>query len=283
MDLSLNGNVRKNMALVRNSICFLAIMSSAYGADVSKSSTELDAAPAKNYNIGFSALVGSSLHRTNDIDHSLSTEFSVTPSVNLGEGYTFIASLSGVKNLKGERKFAIGNGSLALAKSIRKFGDLNISAVASAVVPLSETTKDIQTLRTSLKLAPKFSYKASDNASISYSPGVKVNFHEFKTSLTGASNTQYSLSNSAALNYNVMDLFGISLTGAYARSFTYAGNSRDYYSFGQSLSFSPTAATGVVIGHSIGGNPLSANGIDSDINIFNSRESSVYAGFSFTY
>lgn len=110
-----------------------------------------------------------------------------------------------------------------------------------------------------------------------------MNFHEFKTSLTGKSNTQYSLSQSAAFSYNVADLFGISLTGAYARSFTYNGNSKDFYSLGQSISFAPTDATEIVVGHSIGGNPLSANGIDSDIEIFNSRDSSVYAGFSFTY
>lgn len=283
MDLSLSYNMRKIMALVRNSICFLAIMSSAYGADVSKSSTELNPAPSKSYNIGFSSVLESSLHKTSDLDHSLSNEFSITPSVQLDDGYTFVAGLSGVKDLKGERKFDMGNGFIALSKSLRQFDKLSISATASAVIPLAETTKDIQTLRTGIKLSPKFSYKATDNASISYSPGVKVNFHEFKTSLTGKSNTQYSLSQKAVFSYNVMDLFGISMDGAYSRSFTYNGNSKDFYSFGQSISFAPTDATGIEVGHSIGGNPLSANGIDSDINIFNSRESSVYAGFSFTY
>lgn len=271
------------MNLVRNSICFLAIMSSAYGADVTKSSTELDAAPSKNYNVGFSSVLQSSLHKTSDLDHSLSNEFQITPSISLGDGYTLVTGISGAKDLKGERKFSMGNGFIALSKSLRQYDKLSISASASAVIPLAESTKDIQTLRTGIKVAPKFSYKATDNASLSYSPGVKVNFHEFKTSLTGRSNTQYSLSQTASFSYNVMDYFTIGLGGAYARSFTYNGNSKDFYSIDQSLSFAPTESTGIEVGHSIGGNPLAANGIDSDINIFNSRESSVYAGFSFTY
>ncbi|MFT6069292.1 MAG: hypothetical protein ACJAT2_002776 [Bacteriovoracaceae bacterium] len=283
MDLSLNGNVRKNMALVRNSICILALMSTAYGAEVSKSSTELNPAPSKNYNIGFSSVLASSLHRTSDIDHSLSNKFSITPSISLDGGYTFIAGLSGTKDLKGERKFHMGNGFIALSKGLRKFDNLSISASLSAVIPLAEATKDIQTLRTGIKLSPKFSYKATENSSLSYSPGIKINFHEYKTSLVGTSNTQYSLSQSASYNYNAWDLFSISLGGSYARSFTYNGNSKDFYSLSQSISFAPSDATGIEVGHSIGGNPLSANGTDSDINIFNSRESGVYAGFSFTY
>ena len=271
------------MALVRLITIMLLFISSAFGAEVSKVSTETEEAPSKNYSIAFGSVLESSLHKTDDVDHALSNEISISPSYTFLNGVKLTTAISGVKDLKGERKFTLGNGAIALSTTLRTYDKLTIVGATSLTIPLKESTKKIQKLRTSVKLSPVFVYAASDNISLSYNPAVRVNFHEYKTSLEGKSNTQYSLSNKASASYNVMDLFSIGIEGLYARSFTYRGNTKDAYSFSQSISFAPTEATGIELGHSIGGNPLSANGIDNEIEIFNSRDSSVYAGFSFTY
>lgn len=283
MELSDNGNVRKNMALVRLIAIISLIATSAHGAEVSKKSTAKVEKPSKAYNVTFSSVLTSSLHKTSDIDHQLSNEFSIAPTYSLGNGYTLLSSISGTKDLKGERKFHLGDASFGVTTTLRKFDKLKISGTALSTIPLSEGTKDYQQLRTSITLVPKLSYSAMKGLTLAYSPSAKVNFHKFKTSLTGASNTQYQLANTAVVSYSGLGWMAATATATYLRKFTYGGNSSDVYAFSQTLTFLPTDVTSVSIGHAFGANPLQPNGVDNDIEVFDSRKSSVFAGFSYTY
>lgn len=271
------------MLLARLSIIICLFGSSAFGAEVSKSSTALDSKEKKNYTVTFDSTLSSSLHKTSDINHSLSNDLSISPTYSLDNGYTLFGTVGGTKDLKGERKFYMGNAAVGVSTTLRKYEKLTIKGSAVATIPLSESTKDNQQLRTAVKVSPKFIYKVADGFSAVYVPNAKINFHKYKIALSGASNTQYTLGNTAVLSYSGFESVSLTATASYYRSFTYGGNSKDAYGLTQSLSFVPTEATSVTLGHAIGGNPLQADGINNEIKIFDERSSSVFAGFSFTY
>jgi len=275
--------MRKNMALVQLFIFFLLMGTTAFGGEMSKNKTGLNAEEKKSYNITFGSVLTSSLHELDSNDHQLSNEFSISPTFDLGQGYTLFSSIAGTKDLKGERKFYMGDGSVGVSTTLRKFGDLTITGTSAVAIPLSEGSKDIQTLRTSISLIPSFKYSVNKSIKLSYTPSAKLNIHEFKTSLTGSSNTQYQLGNTAAFVFTGLDWVTAVATATYLRKFTYRGNTSDVYAFSQSLSFTPTPATSISVGHAIGANPLQPNGIEQEIKVFDERKSSVFTGFSFTY
>lgn len=271
------------MALAQLFIIMLLMSTSASGGEMSKNKTDLKTEEKKGYNITFGSVLTSSLHKTSDIDHQMSNEFSISPTFDLGQGYTLLSSIEGTKDLKGERKFYMGNASVGLTTTLRKFDDLTIAGTALATIPLSEGTKDLQQLRTGITLVPKFVYSAAKGLRLVYTPSARINFHEYKTALNGASNTQYQLGNTAAISYSGFDSVALTATATYLRKFTYRGNTSDVYAFTQSITFIPTDVTSVTLGHALGANPLQPNGIDQEIEIFDERNSSVFAGFSFTY
>jgi hypothetical protein len=275
------------MNLVRNSICFLAIMSSAYGADVSKSSTVLEdtqiSKEKKDYNIRFETTFGSSLHKPSDEDHILSNDISILPTIDLPMGFTLVGSLGANKNFKGERKTEITDGLIGVSRKIRRFGDLTLSGSATSIIPLSENSKKNTQLRTAITLKPTLSYKLRDDINLSYAPSAKVYFHKYKNALTGASNTNYQLKNIAALSYSGFEALTLIASASYSRNITYRGNTTDAYAFAQIASYTTTENTSVSIGHALGSSPLKANGIDQEIKLYDERKSSIFAGFSFTY
>lgn len=271
------------MPLARQLFIFALLIGTASGAEVSNLSTADSFDTPKLYNLSFSTAFSTSLSTIDDPNKQISNEYLITPSFDLPFDTTGFAVLSGNKDLKGQRKFKLNDAAFGLSKVLREYGAFSISGKAIVTLPLSKESKKNQQLRTAIKLGPTLSYRFANGLQASYSPSIKLSFHKFKNAKSGASNKQYSLSNSASLSYGLFERLIIAASGSYSRSYTYRGTSQDSYGLSQSIVFLPTSNTDITIGHAIGGSPLDSNGIDTEIEIFNNRKSSVFAGFGYTY
>jgi hypothetical protein len=245
------------------------------------------AKPAKKWSVSVGATLNTSLHRNTDQDKQLSSDFSIGPSYKFDNGVRIGTSLSGSKDLLNEREWNWNNSYISLSKSLGSFSGVKVGGLALVHIPLSEYAQDYQKLRTGIMLAPSFAYSLSsiglERISLSYRPSITRYFHQYTTSLTGGSNTQYSFGNRLGMNFSISDAAYFALNGSYARSFTYLGNEKDSYSFSSALGYSPTPHSSVEIGHANGGSPLAANGKDIEIEVFNNRDSSVYMSFGYQY
>ena len=85
------------------------------------------------------------------------------------------------------------------------------------------------------------------------------------------------------MNFSISDAAYFAFNGSYARSLTYLGNEKDSYSFSSAFGYSPTPNSSIEVGHANGGSPLATNGKDIEIEVFNSRDSSVYMSFGYQY
>jgi hypothetical protein len=249
--------------------------------------SQISAKKSKSWSLSAEASLGTSMHHFDDPDKAISTDFSLSPTYKVGKGITLFGSVSGNKDLKGERLWTWGNSALGLSSSLGKTEYISTSGSLIATLPTSEAAKDYQKMIAGLTVAPKFSLRTNklgfENFGISYAPSATVYFHEYTTSLTGGSNKQYLLSNSLSLSYTITDevsLFGV---GKYGRSITYKGNQSDFYSFVAGASYAPTANTSLTAGVAQGGSPLAANGYETDIDLYDARAASMFFSFGFAY
>lgn len=247
------------------------------------SSTTTTTKASSNWSLNLSNSFNSSLHSSSDEDHAFDTDIAIQPVYSLSNGAILTAYISGNKDLKGERLFSWNDVVLGISKTMVKQGDFSMSGKISSYIPLSESSKDDRKLQTGFAIGPSFSYGFADqgmeNLSMLYSPSIRLNFYEFETSLKGRSNTQYSLRNTLGFSYSMTESLDFSLTGRYARNFTYNGNQKDSYELSQELGMTLTPETSLAIGHITGGSPLAPNGENTDIDIFDSRESTIYISF----
>lgn len=242
----------------------------------------------KNYLINLSTFFNTNLYDfQSKADKSFANSSSIAFTYTMKNGYRIASSIGLAKNLTGERKLLARDSSIRLIKS---FGAINeyISLVASGALtlPFSKASHKTAGLITRLRVAPTLIVKTSDllpGSILFYSPSLSYSIHEFKTLSNGESNSQYSLGHSLALGYSFLGSFYVQLSGAYSRRWTYQGRSNDSYSFDQSVNYTIGNGLTGVAGHSIGGNALAVNGQNSDVQIFDSRESSFYMGLVYTY
>jgi hypothetical protein len=242
----------------------------------------------KNYQLSLSSFFDTNLYDFSDKDSkSFANSSAIALTYKLESGYRVASSISVAKNLTGERKLLARDSSIRLIKSFGKMNEyFSLVGSAALTVPLSKASHKTAGLITRLRVAPTLIFNISKlipGGNLFYSPSLSYSIHEFKTLSTGASNSQYSLGHSLAFGYSFLSAFYIQLSGAYSRRWTYQGRSNDSFSFDQSLNYTIGSGLTAVAGHSIGGNALASNGQDSDVQIFDSRESSFYMGLVYTY
>jgi len=228
------------------------------------------------YSGELSATHSSGLQKVDAIDYSSSADLEASFAATYA-GTKYSISASTTKELTNQRELHLNNAYLGAARSLYKFNDeLSLSGSTKITIPLSEAAKDYQRLKTGISLTPTLSYKPVAGLSISYSPSAQMNFHEYKISLTGASNYQYVAGNTLAASYSFSSGVYVYANASYSRLFSYDGNTKDSYRFTQLIGL-PLGQYEISAGHVMGGSPLAANGVETDVRFFDSRDSTIFA------
>ncbi len=235
------------------------------------------------YSVTLSTSAVSSFHRFDSIDKTFGSDYGIT-GVYSFDGFSVIASTSGFQDYRGERKWYWGDASLGLYRGLGTMGRINVSGTLTGIIPMSENNKDYRRMYTGLIAAPLFSLRMDRygvaGLTLSYRPSASMYFHQHEVALNGSSNTRYSFGQRLRASYAITERIYFGLSASYARSFTYAGNSRDSYGFLSSLGFQLGQKTSLEMGHSTQGNPLKANGIDNELVFFNLRDSIAFVSLA---
>lgn len=265
--------------------CALLVVSPlSHSAQTSVQTLSTEAANEEAFKLSGSltTYVSTGLQRRDSVNASTSSDAELALRLKISDfTYGFDGSVS--KELTGQREMTLNNAALSAGTTIFKPNDdFSISAKLSATLPLSERSKDYQHQITGIGLSTGFKYQATEDLTISYTPRATLNFHEFKIAEDGTSNYQYTLANTLSFDYALSESFTLSAMAKYSRLTSYAGNSKDKYDFDQSISYD-FAPYSVAIGHSIGKSPLAANGVETEIKLFDSNDSTIYGQFGFSF
>lgn len=164
-----------------------------------------------------------------------------------------------------------------------------LTPFASAVIPASKNSTKRDELKTALSVGASFGIipdgiaPAKDGA-WSFAIGLTAgrNFHSYETDINGKVLNRYSSNQTLNLGYSYKDFsFGIEFINK--SRWTYEGNVRNAYEHSEEIGYNINDNFNVAIGHSNGGSGLKANGVDSNLELVNENDSSVYAtlGLSF--
>lgn len=231
----------------------------------------------KVYSANFSAGINSNLLKSSTTDHTLDSDFNLSVSLKPAPDNAFTLSLGAVKDLKNEREFFWSDGSLSFSQRLYRTPDYSVSGLLLAVLPMSKDSRENQGLRTGILLAPTITSGFTTESFVaSFRPSVRYNIHRYRTSRVGGSNTEYALSARLTVSYSFTDLISASAVNTYTRNTTYYGNTKDAYSFIQSIDYQATPELALSIGHANGGSALAPNGVDTEINIYDDISSTVF-------
>jgi hypothetical protein len=166
---------------------------------------------------------------------------------------------------------------------------ITITPFLSAVAPTSQVTIKRDQLKTALAVGASFGIipdgiaPAKEGAwTLAVSLTAGQNFHSFSTDINGKVLNKYSSNQTLNLGYMIGD-FNASVELINKSRWTYEGNTKNAFAHSEELGYSINDHYSAAIGHSNEGGALKANATDSNFDLINENDSTVYAtlGISF--
>lgn len=276
--------------MTKNKSILLILLASMASAQSGTSTTSVQSVtkPAKSWSLSIATSLETDALQTDNVDKAYSNSTSFGIGYKLPKDFKISASIILDKELTGYREEKFRDPSISLSKKLPNLGKfVTTSAKLGTKIPLSEASKKTTSLQTSLSTSATAVYDASKHItkglSFAYNAGIINNFHEFKVTTSGKSNTQRTLTNSLVIDYSINDNLGLSFDNTYYRNYTYNGNSNDFFSFDQSITYSHDLGVSVSLGHAIGGSALAINGRESNVKLFDNNDSTYYFTLAYSY
>jgi hypothetical protein len=105
------------------------------------------------------------------------------------------------------------------------------------------------------------------------------NFHKFEENINGTVLNQYSSNQSLDIAYDIAG-FSFSVSYLHRTRWTYQGNIRDSFVLGQEIAYGLSDNFSINMGHSNEGSMIKANGYESNLDVVDEDNSSVYLGIN---
>jgi hypothetical protein len=248
---------------------------------------DLDAgAPAGTVGIDASLLTSSNFKPLESADHAAEASLVVVPNVRLSRVARLSVRGAVTKNLENEQEWKIQDTRVAIGRDpIALNPYLQLAPAVGGVAPTSEESRKGASL-----IAGGYaqSLVSGDLAGIglgrlepSYRLRATKNFHEMTTAFSGEANTSFSLEHRASLDLRLAPKLRIGAMFLYATGWTYAATPKSNFELDQSLTYEPSDALGISVGHNNAGTSFKDNGRDSNIAVFNENDSTLYVSLTF--
>lgn len=245
---------------------------------------------------------GQSLYDHKDGSRSESIDYLVAPSLKLSWG-ALKAKLIYSQNLRDETGHIYdgtaaasdwGDIGVTFAKNPYKWMwsypyMITLTPFATLVIPASQNSVKRDELQTATSVGVSFGLESDGIApekdgAWSVAVGITAgrNFHDYDTDIKGRVLNRYSSNQTLNLGY-AYKAFSFGLEFINKSRWTYQNNTKNAFEHSQEVGYSFNENFSAAIGHSNGGNGLKANAVDSNLELVNENDSTVYAtlGISF--
>ncbi len=227
---------------------------------------------------------GSNLFPVGTEQYSAGSSLLLIPSYQLSSDWSVGLLASAYKEVTDLREFTLFDPSLRISyRAIPLSPTVSVAPALWAALPVSERSRERDSLIVSVRPALRFAADFSksklpviQHSSVSWETGIARAFHQYSNSTTGAVNTAWRLSNWFNLYYGPGEKWFLS--GDFIRNtgWSYQGVGRHSFSMGQTVGYRFTPSLTLSVGHTNEGDVLRANGLTSNIAIFDSTTSRVF-------
>lgn len=219
-----------------------------------------------------------------------SLDYGFTPTMVTSFG-TFITSISYSQNLRDKYSNTASDWGdipiiFAFPSSAWKWSDrtVKLSYSLTGIVPVSKYSVVKDQLQTALSGKIGLSLSPSDGQGFGASMGLSLgrNFHAYEEDINGNNLTQYSSNQSLGINYLNGD-WSFSVAFNNHTGVTYKNSVKSGFSINEDLGYLINDNISCSIGHTNAGSTLRANGTDSNIDLYNENNSTVYGTLALSY
>ena len=232
--------------------------------------------------------LGSNLYSSGSSDYSASSSLVLIPTWRWTPDWTVAMSLSAAKDLTGFRDLVLYDPSLRISRSAVSLNPFfSVSPAVGMILPATSRSREREGLITAVRPALRLSADLSRlkkpvlrDVSLMYEVAVSRAFHQYTTSTTGSVNTAWKLSNLVSLGYAPGERWSFSADFMRNTGWSYQGGARHSFSLGESVNYQFSRAISLAVGLTNDGDVLRANGLNSNIAIFDSTSSRVFTSFT---
>jgi hypothetical protein len=160
---------------------------------------------------------------------------------------------------------------------------LTLRPSLSTVIPVTDRSTIRDQLQGTLSggiafgIKPDGIYKSEGTWTVTVGLTAGRNFHTYEEDINGKVLNKYSSNQSLDIGYSIGD-FSFSMSYLHRSRWTYQGNIRDSFAFSEEIGYSLNDNFAVNIGHSNEGAMVKANGYESNLQLVDENNSTVYMG-----
>lgn len=244
-------------------------------------------AEPQKFSVEFDISADSNLRDSSDPDHAATLSLFITPSFRISSIYKIKANLGIEQKLYADHSVVLTNTNLTLTRDPLKITDQHsLTLSATAVLPTNEIDRNEKTFHGGTGLAAGLLNKFSvfkEEGSFGYTLSLLKNYHGSEQASDLSPNLSHRIRHTLAYTQNFMQNFSIEILGRYQTGWTYQNALRTAFFLSEKMAYAMNKSSELYISHTNEGDALRANGIDSNIRIYDSSLSAFYTGVTVTY
>lgn len=208
-------------------------------------------------------------------------ELAFTPGYKINNTFTLNGEYSIIQTSTEDKKPMSSNTQAILRMKGWDLTDSIISVHSLTVVmPTSQTSREVDRLLSSFALSNGLKMTLHPKFELTYRLGLTRNFHEFTINAEGRANVEYRLANSLNAKLILTEKLNLVATGVYRLGRTYGGFQRSDFQFHGDINYDFNENLSVNLGTSNEGAALKANGVDSNISVYDEKSTVWRVGLS---
>jgi hypothetical protein len=244
---------------------------------------------SKNFFFNTSVTGNTNRYKWDSINKENSLDVELKPKYRSNSGITLSGYVPISKSFKGEKKWSLSDGFVQPSYPIYEYEELlSITGVGRIYGPLSEASKNDTKMITKFSVLPTFSADLSQigatGLGLVYRPQYTYGVYEYKTSLSGKSNTLHTFTQLYGISFDFLEKFSISTSFFYSLYWTHKKNQKeDSFYWIQEASMIVNDYLSWDLGYSNQAGVKKDNGYDSNIKLTDDSSGTFYTSLTLKF
>lgn len=247
--------------------------------NTTKKSTATPTPPA--WSLGLGLEYSENVAQVEDGPKESGMELAFSPGFKVNDTFAMSGAFSLIQTSTEDKKPMSSNTQVGLSmKGWTLTNSMKSVHGATVVLPTSQTSQEVEKLHSSIAISNGLKMTLHPKLELTYLLGLSRNFHEFTINANGSANVEYRLANTLNMKLILTDKLNLAATGIYRMGRTYEGFQRSDFQFHGDINYDILDSLSVNLGTSNQGASLKANGVDSNISVYDEKSTVWRIGIS---
>lgn len=259
----------------------LSVTAQTTAAGTSKTKATSTAGTPSPWSLGLGLEYSENVSQVEDGPKESGMEMALTPGYKINETFTLSGAFSMIQMSTEDKKPTASNTQVLLAmKGWELTPSIKTVHSATLVLPTSQVSRETDKLQAAFGVTSGMKMTLHPKFETTYRLGLSRNIHEYNINANGSANVEYRLSNSLNIKLILTEKLNLVATGVYRIGRTYEGFERTDFQFDGDINYDVFESLSINVGTSNSGPALKANGVDSNISVYDEKSTVWRVGLS---